>query len=172
MLLQNRSMLRMSTAEPKMIDDALAAFVQSPVMIIVGTRDPHYRPEIARAVGASVHPEGVIDLLVSEWQWPETIENLRAVPWIAVTFSRPTDYVTYQIKGSVRELRSPTSSEVEHALGYVAATRRELASLGIDPRVSEAWQCVRELVVVRVGADAVFHQTPGPQAGDRRNPGP
>jgi hypothetical protein len=74
------------------IEVALAAFLESPVMIIVGSCDDGLLPQIARAAGAIVdRAKGRVDLIVSSWQWPQTIANVRRNGRLAVTFARPAD---------------------------------------------------------------------------------
>src|SRR3569833_1882793 len=82
------------------IDSELAAFLSSPVMIILGTCDAHGNPEIGRGIGARVDSSGAaVDVVVSSWQWPGTVANVRNSERAAITFARPSDYVTYQVKG-------------------------------------------------------------------------
>ncbi len=87
------------------IDEALARFVTSPVMIMIGTRNGDKRPAIARGVGARLVDDTPLGIAVSAWQWPDTVANMRGNGRTAVTFARPADYVSYQITGmvSVRE---------------------------------------------------------------------
>jgi len=82
------------------IDAALATFLESPVMIIVGSCDDGLLPQVARAAGVVVdRAKGRVDLIVSGWQWPQTIANVGRNGQLAVTFARPADYVSYQLKG-------------------------------------------------------------------------
>lgn len=149
------------------MDAALVRFLQRPVMIIVGTLDAASRPEIGRAVGASVDPEaGGLELVVSRWQWPATIENVRTSGRAAATFSRPSDYETYQIKGRA-ELREATDTDREVARAYCRDTLAALMELGVAPSLAEHWQAERDLVVVALSPESVFVQTPGSRAGQR-----
>src|SRR5690348_8560961 len=81
----------------------LIAFLTSPVMVIVGTVDGNGRPDIGRGMGARVAADHeTLDLVISAWQWPGTAANLRTGGRAAITFSRPSDYVSYQLKGRAR----------------------------------------------------------------------
>lgn len=121
------------------INSEFAAFVSSNVMIVLGSRDHLLMPDIARAVGAVVHAEeGCIDLLVSEWQWPNTVANVRANGQMSVTFARPSDYVSYQSKGFAEVI--PAKAEyIFAAQRYTASMTSTLVELGLDPRTVAPW---------------------------------
>lgn len=147
------------------MDASLVRFLQRPVMIILGTVDTAARPEIGRAVGVTPGARGV-ELLVSGWQWPGTLANIRATGRAAATFSRPADYETYQVKGRA-SLRAATEADEAIARSYCRETLAALMDLGVAPGLVEHWQATRDLVVVSLIPDAVFVQTPGPRAGQR-----
>lgn len=144
------------------IDDELADFVESPVMIIVGTAGP----EIARAAGARVdRVQGRITLLVSAWLWPEATTAMMPGDRIAATFARPADYVSLQVKGVVEQAGPADDSDQARATRYVAAVTATLTELGLAPEIIEPWQTDRQLARIDIRPEAVFVQTPGPQAG-------
>ncbi len=69
-----------------LIDDDLSAFIESPVMIIVGSCDHDLLPQIGRAAGAIAHVgEDRVELIISDWQWPATVENVRRNGQLAAT---------------------------------------------------------------------------------------
>jgi Pyridoxamine 5'-phosphate oxidase len=147
------------------IGTELTAFLSSPVMIIVGTCDAAARPDIGRAVGARVEGEaGIVELVLSAWQWPRAVANVRAGSRAAVTFSRPSDYVSYQVKGRAALRESDT-----HALALAARYSEDisavLVALGLQKGVLASWFSNREAVVVRLEVDAIYVQTPGAKAG-------
>ncbi len=148
-----------------LINQDLAAFMASPVMIILGTRDDFLAPEIARAVGAVVRRDkGHVDLMVSEWQWPKTVANVRANGQLAVTFARPSDYVSYQIKGHATVV-STAAEHVALARRYMECMASTLGELGLEQRVVAPWLVDRDLVAVRLSVQEIFEQTPGARAG-------
>lgn len=143
----------------------LARFLEGPVMIILGSVDRAGRPEVGRAVGARVAAApGRVDLVVSAWQWAGTVSNARASGRLAATFSRPADYETYQLKGRVG-LRDADEDDLRLAEGYRARTRAALETLGLSPGLTDHWLTARDPVVLRLGVEEVFVQTPGPRAG-------
>ncbi len=143
----------------------LVHFMRSPVMIILGTHDRDLCPEIGRAAGAVVEPEeGRADLVVSGWQWPETVANVRENGHLCATFARPSDYVCYQIKGRA-DVISATPAHLEVSARYLAATGAALLELGLDRPLSAPWLVGRDPVVLRLSIEQVFVQTPGEGAG-------
>jgi hypothetical protein len=148
-----------------LIQQDLAAFMASPVMIILGTRNDALVPEIARAVGAAVRrEEGCIELMVSGWQWPKTVANVRANGQLAVTFARPSDYVSYQVKGHATVV--PTTAEhTTLARRYMESMESTLGDLGLEQRIVAPWLIDRDLVALRLSAQEIFVQTPGAKAG-------
>ncbi|SEM52516.1 Pyridoxamine 5'-phosphate oxidase [Gemmobacter aquatilis] len=148
------------------IDDTIATFISGQVMIGLATVDWTGQASIARSVGARVGEGGAtIDLLISATQWRNAVENLAANGALAVTFSSPADYVTYQIKGQAT-VAGAGADEMALAQGYVAGMRDRLAALGVPPDVSAQWFCVEDLQIVRLRPSLVFVQTPGPRAGE------
>jgi hypothetical protein len=149
------------------MDPELASFLSSPVMIIIGTSDEQCRPEIGRAVGAAMDcSAGVAKLVVSAWQWPQTIRNLRANGRAAVTFARPSDYVSFQVKGRA-DIMPAGTEDILRSERYMADILTVLSGLGLDPRLAAPWLTNRDAVSVRIELDAVFVQTPGPKAGQQ-----
>lgn len=151
-----------------LIDQELAAFMESPVMIIMGSCDDDLVPQISRAAGAIVHAtDGRVDLIVSSWQWPVTVSNVRGNGRLSATFARPNDYVSYQIKGLASVL--PASAEHQRrAKRYIEAMSATLAGLGLDPHISAPWFADHDPVIFSLLVETVFIQTPGDQAGQTR----
>jgi hypothetical protein len=151
------------------LDDDLASFLGEPLMIIIGSQADGCLPEIARAAGAMVADDHTsLDLMVSAWQWPETIANLRANRRITATFSRPADYETYQVKGMVTAIVPPTPEQHARATRYLAEIGNVLAGLGLSLDISASWRVTRDLLALHVVPEQVFIQTPGASAGRKR----
>ncbi|MFC3225698.1 hypothetical protein ACFOGJ_00550 [Marinibaculum pumilum] len=146
------------------LDAERAAFVASPVMIVIGTCDAELRPEIGRGLGARIAADGIVEIVLSGWQWPATLDNLRRTGQAAATFARPSDYVAYQVKGSAA-LRPADAADLAHAERYMAAIDAELQGLGLPQAVIAPWLVCRDPAVLRLTPARVFVQTPGAQAG-------
>lgn len=147
------------------IDNELAAFLSSPVMIILGTCDAHGSPDIGRGAGARVDGEsGLLDVILSSWQWPGTVANLRNNGRAAITFARPHDYVTYQVKGTA-QLVEPDAQALLLSTRYINDITAVLCELGLERRLIADWLTQREAMMVRLAIESVFIQTPGSKAG-------
>jgi hypothetical protein len=148
-----------------LIDAELAAFIESPVMIIVGTCDDTLLPQIGRAVGAIVDSaKSRIELVVSGWQWPDTIANIRRNGRLSVTFARPSDYVSYQVKGRAT-VKPASAAHRARAENYIGAMTATLVGNGLDPTVIAPWLVDREPIALRLAVEMIFVQTPGDKAG-------
>jgi hypothetical protein len=162
----------MQKAEPNPIDATLASFLESPVMIIVGSCDDGLLPQIARAAGAIVdRAKGHVDLIVSSWQWPQTIANVRRNGRLAVTFARPADYVSYQLKGRAAIIAA-SAAHRQCAQHYIEAMTETFAGLGLDRAVAAPWLIDLEPQVLRLAVERIFVQTPGEKAGRILEPSP
>ena len=136
------------------------------MMIIVGSCDDGLLPQIARAAGAIVdRAKGRVDLVVSGWQWPQTIANVGRNGQLAVTFARPADYVSYQLKGRaaiIAGVRRPSTARGALHRGDDRDVRWGSAS---SQAVAAPWLVDLEPQVLRLAVEMIFVQTPGEKAG-------
>jgi hypothetical protein len=148
------------------ISDDLAAFLESGISVLVGTRDALLCPESSRAFGARVEPgrEEVTVFMPPAFS-TRSFENLRDNGRIAVCFSRPLDHRSIQLKGQVLELRECGAEDRPALERYARLAAQTFAEIGIPRRVMARlafWPCR----AVRFRVESVFVQTPGPGAGD------
>lgn len=151
-----------------MVREELALFLEEPVMMIVATRDAAHVPSIARALGARfAEGGGELEIAVSRAQWPDMVRN--AVPGspLALTFCRPSDYRSYQLKGTVEEARPASRDERARAALYRDEVSVVLMGLGVERHQIDQWLRAEDLVTIRFRAQHAFAQTPGPGAGAR-----
>ena len=146
------------------IDAETMAFLTQPVMLIIASADTDRRPSIARAIGLVPRGSDVLDLIFSRWQWPTIAHDVEATGRLAVTASRPSDYVTYQFKGRA-ELRDAGAEEVAIVRDYCAAVIETLKGQGVPDWMVARWTIDRDLAVARLNIDEAYVQTPGPRAG-------
>ncbi len=161
----------MATGHPVSIGDDLKAFLEGPVSVLVGTRDSRLVPEITRAWGPRVSEDRRrVSLCVPLATSRKTLDNLEANGQIAVTFSLPTNYRTFQLKGRHVTAAEPDSTDlafVERHRDAFAAVNEPLG----QPRhqVEAFWRAEIETSAVLVRIlflpEQVFDQTPGPGAG-------
>jgi len=150
------------------IDDAMLEFLGGPNAMLLGTRDALNVPAITRPITCQVCPdrERVIAFLAD----PRAVAHIRATGALALVVVRPTTYEGYQLKGTDAQIRPVTEAE----LAMVAESRTklldEMMRVGLTRETAE-------LLVPRVdpgvvaavfSPSAIFRQTPGPGAGERR----
>ncbi len=148
-----------------MIPAELCEFLQSGLSILCGTRSDRLLPEACRAVGARVDAGGselTVFLPVATAEC--TVANLRDNGRLAVCFSRAIDHRSVQVKGRVLTIADASEEDRREVLRYRRALAGAWAEIGIPPRITlrmAHWPCH----AVRLRAEAVFNQTPGPGAG-------
>jgi hypothetical protein len=147
------------------ISPELAAFLESGVTVLVGTRGADGWPDAVRAMGARVEPGGTeVTVFVPESQCGAACANLRDDGRIAVGFSRPQDHRSYQLKGRAAEVRAADEADRATIERYRALYVATLGEVGLPPALVRrfAWWPAR---AVRFRVESVFVQTPGPSAG-------
>ena len=150
---------------PAMVSREVAAFLESGVSLLVGTRDSRLVPEAIRAFGARVESgaeEATVFLPVAPAA--RTLANLRENSRIAVCFSRPGDHRSVQLKGGVVSIREADETDRTAIDRYRQLLSEALRAVGVPPRLSRRfahWPAM----AVRFRVQAVFVQTPGPGAG-------
>lgn len=155
-----------------MIGANVAAFLESPVMILVSTRGSGCRANIARGSGARFdRRKGHIDVLLCRSQWSDVVGNAARGDPIAVTFARPVDYRAFQAKGVIQEIASASEEEQLRATAYVACMLEMMAELGVTKVQLSHTLTDKDLVRISFLPTDLFAQTPGPDAGQRLEQG-
>lgn len=151
-----------------LIDEELAAFLESGVAVHAASRDAANVPCLVRGIGCRVSDDRrrlTVFLLASQCE--RVLENFTANGAIAFVASQPSTHRTVQLKGA--DARAEPRREGDERL--VARQRegflRELVSLGYDAGLPGAllggdWA---DTVAITFTPTAVFAQTPGPNAG-------
>jgi hypothetical protein len=147
------------------LNKELTEFFQSGVSVLIGTRDARLLPDHARALGLRVEPGGAeLTVFLPCVTAQRTLENLADNARIAVCVSRAEDHRSIQVKGKLLELRAALDTErgiVERYRGLVAAS---WGFVGMSPSLTfrlNHWPCH----ALRMSIEAIFQQTPGPEAG-------
>jgi hypothetical protein len=148
-----------------MIDSQLAAFLEEGVGIHIGTRNGALEPHGSRALAVKVDADGRhLVVYVAQVAAARLLPDLEANGQAAVGFGRPIDDRACQVKGVVVDLRDAADAErplIEKQWdGFLAALER----IGI-PRAATLGWITWPAVAIRLRANAVFEQTPGPGAG-------
>jgi hypothetical protein len=153
-----------------LISAALTPFLESGISVLVGTRSPRLFPECMRAMGARVERGGEeLCVFAPAATAAVTLANLRDNGRIAVCFSRPQDHRSMQVKGKLLSVTDADSTDRDHVLRYRAAFAQELFWVGLPAQTTlriAHWPCH----AIRLQAETVFVQTPGPGAGEPLTP--
>ena len=161
----------MASGHPVSIGDELKTFLEGPVSVLVGTRDSRLMPEITRAWGPRVSEDRrCVSLCVPVATSRKTLDNLEANGKIAVAFSLPTNYRTFQLKGRHVAVSEPDSADLAVVGRHRDAFAEVNEPLGQPRRQVESfWRAEIEtstlLVKILFAPEQVFDQTPGPGAG-------
>ncbi len=149
------------------ISPELADFLDGGLSMLVGTCDAEARPECTRAAGLRLDREADrLTLFLPTAGAERTLANLTANARIAVTFSRPHDHRTYQLKGRVRSVAATTTDDQAQQQRWLAAFVEQLAIVGVGRSLSRRWRIVPS-VAVAVDVEELYEQTPGPSAGKK-----
>jgi hypothetical protein len=148
-----------------MIDGALAAFLQEGVGIHIGTRNDALQPNGARAIAVQVEADGEhLVVYVARIAAARILPDLESNGQAAVGFGRPVDDRACQVKGVFAGVRDATDDERPNVLAQWDAFLGSLEKIGI-PRVATRTWVTWPAVAIRLRANALFDQTPGPGAG-------
>ena len=148
-----------------MIDAALAAFLEEGVGIHIGTRNAALQPNGARAIAVRVEPDGAhLVVYVARVAAARILPDLEANGQAAVGFGRPVDDRACQVKGVFAGVRDATEEERPQVLAQWDGFLGSLEKIGIPRAATRTW-VTWPAVAIRLRANALFDQTPGPDAG-------
>jgi hypothetical protein len=148
-----------------MIEGEVAALLQGPCSLIVGTVDVNGLPAAARAFGLELLDGGARVRLIMATTATPTIANLESTGVIAVTGTDVATFFSVQIKG--RGVIGESCTDAERARsddyldGFFAAIQEA------DGTPVELLEVLRpaERFTLEMTVDELFDQTPGPTAG-------
>jgi hypothetical protein len=149
------------------IDSQMAAFLREGLPTHIATRNAQLEPSGARVTAIKVDADGEhVTVFLPAIAAPPLLADLRDNGQVAVVLARPIDERSCQVKGTFVESWTPTADEEVFAREQFERALASVERVGI-PRVgSAAWQ-MWPCVAVRFRAEALFTQTPGPNAGAR-----
>jgi hypothetical protein len=148
-----------------MIDRELAAFLQEGVGIHIATRNDARQPNGARAIAVSVEGDGThLVVYVARVAAARILPDLEANRQAAVSFGRPIDDRACQVKGEFTGARDATDDERATVLAQWDGFLGSLEKIGIPRAATRTW-VTWPAVAIRLRANALFNQTPGPGAG-------
>ncbi|HXG29003.1 MAG TPA: pyridoxamine 5'-phosphate oxidase family protein [Nevskiales bacterium] len=150
------------------LDAELAGFVTGGVTVIAASRDAGNCPNLVRARGCRVSPDGRrVTVFLDGPQSTSLLADWRANGRVAVVFTRPSTHRSVQLKG--RDAAIEPLAEGDHAIvaRYRDLLAEELATIGYGHGFTAALLAADHdaLVALSFTPEAAFSQTPGPGAG-------
>jgi hypothetical protein len=149
-----------------LVEPEVAAWVESGLFVVVGTRDADLAPEVTRGWGPRILEGGdCFEVWLGSVVGRRSLDNLRDNGAIAMTCVQALDYRSLQLVGTCLEVGDEERAEVP------AVTRQRELLGGVGPRIGILPLVLRNLlswdplVRVRARIERVYDQTPGPQAG-------
>jgi len=148
-----------------MIGTELAAFLQEGVGIHIGTRNAALEPNGSRALAVKVEEDGRhLVVYVARVAAERLLPDLQANGQAAVGFGRPIDDRACQVKGLYLESRDAGDDDRPIVDAQWNGFLSSLEQIGIPRAMSRGW-ATWPAVAIRLRANAIFDQTPGPGAG-------
>ena len=149
------------------IPEHLVELLEGGVSVLLGTRDENHRPEVARAVGASISKDRAeVTIYLHEVWGAKALANLRANGELAVGFSRPYDNLAIQLKGKCTRFVPSTESDRGVVDRYHGSYSEALYMVGFPRSLTRRFRMWPATGVTFAVRD-IFVQTPGPEAGRR-----
>jgi hypothetical protein len=143
-------------------------FLSGPNAMLLGTRDSLNVPAITRPIGCQVCPdrEHVMAFLADS----RAIAHIRQTRVLALVVVRPTTYEGYQLKAVDAEIEPLTDEQRAAVVENRAKLLEEMARVGLTPEIAATVvpRIDSEVVAAVFSPSAIFRQTPGPGAGERR----
>ncbi len=150
------------------IDNDMFEFLAGPNAMLLGTRDANNIPAITRPIGCRVSPdrEQVIAFLADA----RAVAHIRDTGVLALVVVRPTTYEGYQLKAVEARIRPLTEAERQEVAGSRARLVDEMMRVGLTRETAEQLvpQMSSDVTAAIFSPAAIFRQTPGHGAGERR----
>jgi hypothetical protein len=148
-----------------MIGTELAAFLQEGVGIHIGTRNAALEPNGSRALAVKVEEDARhLVVYVARVAAERLLPDLEANGQAAIGFGRPIDDRACQVKGVFIESRDAVDADRSIIDAQWDGFLVSLERIGIPRAATRGW-VTWPAVAIRVRANAIFDQTPGPGAG-------
>jgi hypothetical protein len=147
------------------LTEELVEYMESGVSLLVGTRDATLRPASARGFGVEISaPNRTATVFIAAAGSPITLANLRDNGQLALTFSRPIDHRSLQVKGHVLSISETDERQHQLQARYVSRFAEGLIFTGLRQNLLRRIRYFPSYAV-HFRIESMFDQTPGPGAG-------
>ena len=148
-----------------MLSRQLAEFLEEGLSTHIASRNERLEPNAARVAALRVEPDGEhLIAFVPTVGAALVLPDLRANGQVAVVSARPPDERGCQVKGTFVDAWAATEDDRAVVTSQWERFRDRLEMIGL-PRIATdgwtTWPCT----AIRLRVQAVFDQTPGPNAG-------
>lgn len=160
----------MTEPSPTALIAAHAAFITSGVAIDIAARDTDLVPRFAVGCGCRADSAaGRVTVFTHRRQSRRLLSALERFPVIAVTFGRPSDHRSLQLKGDEVRLEAIAADDAARMHAYVEDFVADMALFGATRRLAAGYinLVVEETLAISFTPRVAFDQTPGPGAGAR-----
>lgn len=145
----------------------LACFIESGISVLVGTRDARLRPDCVRAAGVRADSgASTLTVFLPAATSERALANLADNGRIAVTVTRAVDHRSLQLKGGVLEVRPSHPEERAEIERYLELLAADWGHVGVPRQATKSMNHWPSFTVT-LRCEALFEQTPGPDAGQR-----
>ena len=143
----------------------LVEYMESGVSLLVGSRDASLRPASARAFGVEIDaPSCSATVFVAAAGCETTLRNLRDNGQLALTFSRPIDHRSLQVKGRVLSITETDERQQRIQDRYFSLWSEGLIFTGLPQALLRRVRYYPSYAL-QFQLESMFDQTPGPGAG-------
>jgi len=151
-----------------MIPADVVEFIHGPQIALIGTRDRALRPTSTRVIGAIAQAEDdLITAMIADVTATATLANLADNGRVALVMSEFPSHRTYQFKGSCVDIKRCSESQKAVRNLYLEKLGARIAQyLWVQPPADYYERVIIDPAhAIRFKVEAMFNQTPGPQAG-------
>lgn len=152
------------------LNDDQVRFIESGVAISAASRDVRRVPSVCKVSGCRVAADRrQVTILVDAAQAGQLLQDVAFSQALAVVFCLPSSHRTLQLKGSDARQVALAAGDAELAERHRGAFAEDLLPLGYAlpfALATHGFQPER-LCALSFSLDALFEQTPGPNAGMR-----
>lgn len=157
-------------ADPPLLDEAHAAFIQSGVSVVAASRDSGNAPTLTRVIACRVTPDrGRVTVFLSRSQSGTLLDDVQTNRALAVVFCQPSTHRTIQLKtvDAAQVPLAPGDAERMAEQAELVIADLKLLGYGDALLLAQFAYTVDDVTAVAFTPSAAFTQTPGPGAGAR-----
>lgn len=146
----------------------IADFIERGVAAAVSCCDAQLRPSMARVVATRVAADGSrVTVLMQRSGNAQLLRDAQLGRQVAAVFCLPENEHALQIKGPVLAVGAPQSDDWARVCAHRVAFADQIEPKGYAREFSDYYHAAEadDLVALSFAPEALFEQTPGPQAG-------